>query len=317
MKSLHTHLKSLSKECFKLFKTPKLIFDHFLFSTQRNQLLILDRFYWNDKTSGHHLFLLDVKRKELKELHVPRVTDSDMGFKMVGSCDGLVCVAHYSLDPTSTLFLWNPATGQIKQILEPQNALLPYKVSPNCLIGFYFNHSDNDYQVVRLHSFEDTNNACCWGDSLSNTHAVQVEIYSLQTGLWREIKYSDQHVTVNGVLFWTENSVTVKGTLFWVAMETIGLFSRLERPVGIRKNEVLMATDKQIHSVGGVIALLPEDDLGAEFSYNLFNYEESFVPLHSGNMNVVEANPIEREGFLLYDMLASNVNKLSIEDKNM
>ncbi|RDX79837.1 hypothetical protein CR513_39695, partial [Mucuna pruriens] len=53
-----------------------------------------------------------------------------------------------------------------KRILEPQNALLPYKAPPHCLIGFYFNKSDDDYQVVRVHSFGDTNNACL-DDSLT------------------------------------------------------------------------------------------------------------------------------------------------------
>ncbi|XP_061362597.1 F-box/kelch-repeat protein At3g06240-like [Gastrolobium bilobum] len=358
-----------------------------------NPLLILDRFYWNDKICGQHLFLLDVKTKDLKELHVPRVTDSDMGFKIVGSCNGLVCVTHYSLDPTSTLLLWNPATIQTKRILEAQNPFMPHKVPPNCLIGFYFDYNDFDYHVVRLHSFGDTESSC-WGDSLSRICVVRVEKYSLRTGLWREIECSDPLVRVNGALFWTENFVTVEGALFWVAMEvsekvshemiisfnscndvlskiempgsdkdcsevykkllvykglvavvicsetksmeqclhlwalydkyegvkswtklqTIGMFSRLERPVGIWKNEVLMATNKAIHSVSGIIALLPESDLEAEFSYNVFNYVESFIPLYSGNLMVENAYPIESEGFSLHDMLMKDITMLSIGD---
>lgn len=382
MKSLQTRLKSLSKDLFNFCITPKFFTDHFFGTTKRNQLLILDRFYWkDDKVCGQHLFLLDVKRKVLKELHVPRVTNSDMGFKVVGSCNGLVCVAHYSLDPASTLFLWNPTTGQTKRIMEPQeeDPLLPHKMPPNCLIGFFFNHNESgDYQVVRLHSFWDNTTS---DGSLGKTHnAIRVEKYSLCTGLWRDIKCccDKQYVTVNGRLFWTENSVILKGTLFWVAMEvsekvshemiisfnscnnvvskiempcsakdcaaevykklavykdkvaviicseknsmeqcldlwvfydeyegvecwnkvlTIGRFSRLERPVGTWKNEVLMATKKGIHSVSGIIAMLPEDDdlVGAEYSYNVLSYEESFVPLH----NVEEDYPIESEGFLL------------------
>ncbi|XP_057419558.1 F-box/kelch-repeat protein At3g06240-like [Lotus japonicus] len=371
MKPLHTLFNSLSQECSKLFKAPKFFLDNLLSSTQRNPFLILDRFHWKDNICGQQLFLLDVKRKELKELHIPRVTDSDMGFKVVGSCNGLLCVVHYSLDPNSAIFLWNPATSQTKRVLESENALLPHKVPPNCLIGFYFNYSDNDYQVVRLYSFG-------FDDSLSKINAVQVEKYSLSTGLWREIK-CDQQITVNGCLFWTENTVTVDETLFWGAMEvsekvshemiisfnscnnvvskielpvsakncsevykklavykgfvsviiclesehmeqwlelwgfydkyegvecwnklqTIGMFSRLERPVGVWKNEILMATDKQIHGVSGTIALLPEDDdLEAEFSYNVFNYVESFIPLLGGNMNV-ETDPFESEWILV------------------
>ena len=50
-----------------------------------------------------------------------------------------------------------------------------------------------------------------------------------------------------------------------------------------------------LHSVGGVVAFLQEDDIGAEFYYNSLNYEESFFPLN----DVLEVDHIEKEGFLV------------------
>ncbi|QCD84545.1 uncharacterized protein LOC114178650 [Vigna unguiculata] len=380
MKSLLTRVKSFFSNQFLRF-------------TSRNTLLILDRFHWNGETYDHDLFLLNVKEKKLKPLNVPKVTDSEMGFKMVGSCNGLLCAIHYSLDPNSTIILWNPTTGQTKRIIEPQTALLPYMVPPHCLVGFYFNKSDSDYQVLRVHSFEDTNEEVCLGDSLTKTCAVRVEKYSLREGLWSEIQYCDnQCVSVNGCLFWTENSVTVRETLFWMAMEisekvsnemiisfnacsyvlskiglpplvagdaevhkkltvykdsvaviicletenvaqcldlwvfydkyegvecwcrmhTIEMLLRLERPVGILKDEILMSTDKVIRSVSGTIAFLPEDDVGAEFSYNVFNYVENF--LFDGNVVVEEDDSLENDGLSLLNSFISNIGKLSIED---
>ncbi|CAL0325036.1 unnamed protein product [Lupinus luteus] len=288
--------------------------------------------------------------KELKELNVPMVSDYDMGFKVIGTCNGLFCILHYSFDQYSCLFLWNPTTMQTKLILEPQNsALLPYKVPPNCLIGFYFNQYVNDYEVVRLHSFEDIESACL-DDSLSKVCVVRVEKYSHRSGLWREIECYGPSVTVNGILFWTENCVTLeeKRTLFWIAMEvsekiseevgkiefpykskdcsevykkvavyndslallicsenklmeqcldlwvfhdkyediqcwskviTIGMFSKLEHPVGIWKDEILMATSKVLHCGSRIIALPQENGFMSGFSYNVFNYDESYVPL--------------------------------------
>ncbi|GAU18760.1 hypothetical protein TSUD_80490 [Trifolium subterraneum] len=67
------------------------------------------------------------------------------------------------------------------------------------------------------------------------------------------------------------------GVEYWVKVQTIGMFSPLDRPVGVWKNEVLMATKTRLHSVRGIVALLPEDDIGAEFSYNLLSYEESYA----------------------------------------
>lgn len=360
MKTFQNRFKSFIQ---KVIEAPK----HFLFSTKtKKPLLILDRFYFNtNNVCGHHLFLLDIKTKHLKELHIPRVTNSDMGYKIISSCNGLLCIAHYSLDQYSTLFLWNPTTKQTKRIIEQQRQ--PLLLPPNCLIGFY---ESNGFYVVRFHSFENT----------KTSYAIRGEKYSLSKGVWREIKGCDQNLILKGDLFWTENTVTVKETLFWVAMEvnekvshemiisfnssndaiskiempfnsskdcvevykklavysykgsssvalmicsesksmeqwldlwvlcdeyedieywikvqTLGRFSRLERPVGVWKNQVLMATNKMIHSVGGVVAFLQEDDIGAEFYYNSLNYEESFFPLN----DVLEVDHIEKEGFLV------------------
>ncbi|KAE9610383.1 putative F-box associated interaction domain-containing protein [Lupinus albus] len=199
----------------------KFVSDYSFHSRKRKQLLILDRFYWNGQICCHNLFLVDPKMKDLKELNVPLVSDCDMGFKVISTCNGLVCVLHYSIDQSSCLFLWNPLTMQTKPILEPQNsALLLYKVPPNCLIGFYFNQYVNDYEVVRVHSFEDIESACL-DDYLIKVCVVRVEKYSRRSGLWREIECYGPSVFVNGILFWTENCVTLeeKKTLFWIAME--------------------------------------------------------------------------------------------------
>jgi F-box interacting protein len=363
MKSLQNRFKSFIQ---KVVEVPK----HFLFSTKTKSLLILDRFYFNNNNvCGHHLFLLDLKTKQLKELHIPKVTNSDMGYKIIASCNGLLCISHYSLDQYSTIFLWNPTTKQTKRIFQQPPLILP----PNCLIGFY---ESNDFYVVRFYSCEVTKS-----DSVGKkTYAIRGEKYSLSKGLWREIKGCDQNLILKGHLFWTENTVMVKETLFWIAMEvnenvshemiisfdscndviskiempinsskdcvevykklvvynhkddsslgliiclesknmekwlylwvlcneyegvecwnkvqTIGMFSRLERPVGVWKNEVLMATKRRIHSVGGTVALLPEDDIGAEFSYNLLSYEERFFPLHDPE----EIDYFESGGFLM------------------
>ncbi|KAK7247240.1 hypothetical protein RIF29_42119 [Crotalaria pallida] len=213
--------KGIMRDIFKrlpLMSMLKQFVSEMLHSTKKDQLLILDRIYWNGKICCHNLFLVGANSKEPKELIIPRVTDSDMGFKVIGSCNGLVCVTHYSFDQNSCLFLWNPDTDQTRRINESSNALLPYQVPPNCLLGFYFNHNVNDYEVVRLHSFEDTESECL-DNSLGKTCAVRVEKYSLRSGLWREIECCGPLVTVDGILFWTENFVSLKGTLFWIAME--------------------------------------------------------------------------------------------------
>lgn len=302
--------------------------------------------------------MLQIRNQKLLELNIPNVTDSDMGFKIVGSCNGLICVSNYSSDPSSAIFLWNPATRQIRRILEQSNALLPHKVSPYCLLGVCYNATVDDYEVVRVHSADFDS-----GLSLNGVHTIRVEKYSLRSGLWKKVVYSNFNhgVTVNGALFWVENFVAVKGLMYWIAMEvnerssaefivsfdtennvlrkislplsvnpevykklavykdslavlicseletmehnlelwvlddecngldrwikeqTIGFFSRSDRPMGLWKNEVLKASGEVIHSMSGFKALVLSGELGDGCSYNVFNYAQSLVCVYGGN----------------------------------
>ncbi|KAI4295388.1 hypothetical protein L6164_035438 [Bauhinia variegata] len=365
VKSL-TRFRSVSKEWLNFMKTPKFIADHLRFSAQTNHCLILDRFYWNNCVCGQDFYLLLIQKNMLQKLPVPMVSESDMGAKIVGSCNGLVCVSHYSLDSASTISVWNPATRQIRRIPEPEIIFLPRKFPPYCLLGFCFNADHNAYEIVRIHCFED-GDSICWVNFISKIHVLRVEKFSLGTGLWTQVQYSnfkavypkyDRQVPVYGTLLWTENCVVVHGILFWVAtevsewfnlewivsfdssreilrkiampldfnnypqvhkklavcnesiamlicseterleycmdvwvldhstndglelwrkMQRVGFFSRLERPIGIWKDELVMATGEVIHGVGGFKAELPAVG-GAEYSFNALDYEESLVP---------------------------------------
>ncbi|XP_054778131.1 F-box/kelch-repeat protein At3g23880-like [Prosopis cineraria] len=349
-------LRSGCKPWSNLLRSSSFVLNHLHYHSEKNPLLIIQRFHWNQKSSGLELFLFDIQSKKIREFHVPRVTDSDMGFKIVGSCNGLMCVCHYSHDPSSCLFLWNPATRQIRRIPEYSNALLPHKASPYCLLGFGYNTCDEDYEVIRVYS--------CVG-----THAIRIERYSLNSGFWEEVEYSNHHgATVNGHFLWIENSVTVKRKMFWVAMtayqrfrnefivsydaenkvlrkmsvpdsdnlevskklteykeslgvlvfsesatmdrcldfwvyddknndfdlwikvKTVRLSSTMDRPMGVWKDEIFIASGNVIHAVrSGLGALLPSAQVADDYCYVLLNYAESLVSVNNGgNRNGID-----------------------------
>ncbi|KAK4282294.1 hypothetical protein QN277_013690 [Acacia crassicarpa] len=151
-----------------LLRNSSFILEHLNYHSNKNSLLIIQRFYWDQQRSGLELFLFEIQSKKIQEFHVPRVTDSDMGFNIVGSCNGLICVCHCSHDPSSCVFLWNPTTSQIRRILElSNNALLPHKAPPYCLLGFSYNARVNDYEVVRIyhsHAMEIERKQCAQKD---------------------------------------------------------------------------------------------------------------------------------------------------------
>ncbi|GKA13776.1 F-box domain containing protein [Tanacetum coccineum] len=76
---------------------------------------------------------------------IPFATGGDEVFIVVGSLDGLVCVA---LERTCELVIWNPLTTAYKK-LSMSNAP-PFFRRNRDAIGFYFDSSNNDYKLLQV-----------------------------------------------------------------------------------------------------------------------------------------------------------------------
>lgn len=123
------------------------------------------------------------------------------GFNVVGSCNGLLCLAYMrKKNPRNCLYLWNPATGQLKDIHN-------YKINikfDNCdvSLGFGFDHASSDYKVVRI--VRDRRKG-------APSDVIRVEVYSLNKNAWKEIDV-ELKFTVREDSF----CVCVKGVLYWL-----------------------------------------------------------------------------------------------------
>ncbi|XP_017230347.2 F-box/kelch-repeat protein At3g23880-like [Daucus carota subsp. sativus] len=118
---------------------------------------------------------------------------SERYFRLVGSTNGIVCVANYDFHPDvqefcDPVFLWNPAIRQIK-------ILPPLPVGELYDLGFGYDPVDRDYKVVFV-----ARNPC-----------LSVEVYSANSNVWRKVASpiptalidrfcSTFHVCVNGFL---------------------------------------------------------------------------------------------------------------------
>ncbi|XP_059665006.1 F-box protein At3g07870-like [Cornus florida] len=117
-------------------------------------------------------------------------------FRVSGSCNGLVCLSILPLGPI--IMLWNPATRVFKDLpisplTRPQT--LPMKV----VISFGFDRNANDYKVLRIVY-------CCYPIN-------QVDVYSLSTNSWREIKTDMRYL-----IFESSCSVVLGGRFHWKAV---------------------------------------------------------------------------------------------------
>ncbi|KAI9127171.1 hypothetical protein K1719_001730 [Acacia pycnantha] len=176
----------------KLIRTPSFICDHLRYSsTHQNPSLLLQRRYG--------VWLLDCKM-ELHEVNIAPFFDSSTTFKIVGSCNGLVCV---DVDPDSvfspSLSLWNPATREIRQLPPNRKVLqLPLYTHLFFRVGFGFSPIDNDYKIVVIYFAYPL---------AALSHAVA---YSLSSESWKEVEFGIENVAI------FHGSVNVSGAMFWL-----------------------------------------------------------------------------------------------------
>lgn len=132
--------------------------------------------------------------------------------KLVGSCNGLLFVEiEYGDDDDvsfCSLFLWNPATREVRQVPESKNIC-----SGIPKFGFGFSPVLNDYKIVRIY----TSNIIY----ARNQHKIcvdkgcvhYVEVYSLSKGTWKEVESE----SLNRVRYFGDfQAVISNGTMFWL-----------------------------------------------------------------------------------------------------
>ncbi|XP_028754813.1 putative F-box protein At3g10430 [Neltuma alba] len=189
-------LQSVSKDWKNLIKclinTPSFIEDHLQHSTYRNPFLLLEQYH--RKFCGIRLSVLDCDMRVGKVQKLPSTSiDSLYNFEVLGSSNGLVCVKIENGTNPHPILIWNPATRDIMEV-RPRTAVHSHLIHH---YGFGFSALGNDYKIVRINVFY--------------PFAIKaVEMYSLNSGSWKEINYgnlrgirtSTTNITVNGVMFW-------------------------------------------------------------------------------------------------------------------
>lgn len=94
-------------------------------------------------------------------------------FRIVATCNGLVFVS--SLPNQGIMALWNPSLRKLVTLPKPS---IIHKSCAYCNIGFGIDPITNDYKVIRITYF-------------FSCTVVEVELFELSTGSWRNINASD------------------------------------------------------------------------------------------------------------------------------
>nr|XP_017255538.1 PREDICTED: putative F-box protein At1g32420 [Daucus carota subsp. sativus] len=176
--------KSVSKTWLSLINHPAFLKSQLLHTLETNQTLILSRF---KRYEENRFLLLDTdSRTALVDLNFPYSRDEFSYVptsSLVGSANGIVCVAVDFVDLTTRLYLWNPATRHSKVIPT-------FRDVRNDALGFGYDPVDRDYKVVRV-----------------GAPPSFAEVYSCNTNVWSKVsdpvdvpRNADFDVCVNGFL---------------------------------------------------------------------------------------------------------------------
>uniref|UniRef100_A0A2N9HSX7 F-box domain-containing protein n=1 Tax=Fagus sylvatica TaxID=28930 RepID=A0A2N9HSX7_FAGSY len=178
----------------------------------------------NNNNHHHLLFRLCQDGKEIYALHndddddftehtrfdFPFHAVNDNTFRVVGTCNGLVCLSDdLIVNKVHHFFLWNPCVRKFVKLPYPN---LTYKThgGVSASIGFGFDAKTNDYKVVRMVNLPNPNS----NSKNLRRDRPKVEVYTLSTGEWRMVTAALPPIcTVLGL----QQVAFVNGALHWLA----------------------------------------------------------------------------------------------------
>lgn len=129
-------------------------------------------------------------------------------FRIVGSCNGIVCLSDDLFGELRSLVLWNPSIH--KFITLPLPLIKPQ--SPHMFVlGFGADLTENyGFKLVRL--------VYCKNDDVGYNGPPQIEVYSTRRGIWRRVLGVEiKHCMVE--FMWSQ--AFVNGTVHWIAYDVI------------------------------------------------------------------------------------------------
>ncbi|CAH9067331.1 unnamed protein product [Cuscuta europaea] len=178
-----------------LIKSPSFIASHLDHSSRENLYLISRGKHTVSGTSI--LYFLD-RDMQLRRVQNNPFIDSLKHARIVGSCNGLVCVQTGLPGTFMSLYLWNPA---IREVIQVPKSIPNMDLSYSCSAGFAFSPTVKDYRIVKPYV---TRSDMEYG----------FEAYSVTTNSWKNIGMG----SFKGISPFSD-CITFNGSMFWLASQ--------------------------------------------------------------------------------------------------
>ncbi|CAL5342822.1 unnamed protein product [Camellia sinensis] len=206
---------SVCKSWYSLITSPSFISTHLNRNKQQDPPLLLLRHCSEHPRKEHFSIRHDNPTlDDYAELDFP-FHSVNWYFRIVGSCNGVVCLSDDHMCYVHTIILWNPSIRKSFNLPRP-NVVFQTHGPLMHSIGFGFDSINHDCKVVRFIYVED-------GDGFDIV-PPEVELYSLSRGCWQSI--SD--CGVQSIIPERSPQVYINGAVHWIAYDrkTNGSFRR-------------------------------------------------------------------------------------------
>ncbi|XP_059663322.1 F-box/kelch-repeat protein At3g23880-like isoform X2 [Cornus florida] len=172
---------SVCKSWYSLLINPSFITKHLNLNLNRSPHLRIVRSYSDSNSREHYSVRYDDDQifPEYAKPHFPLKSHCSHYFRIIGVCNGLICLSDDQFTYVNELFLWNPAIRKMMPL--PRVRVTFQSHGPfQHTIGFGFDPLTHDYKVIRIvHLVYD----------FYNPPKTEIDIFSLSTGTWRNISH--------------------------------------------------------------------------------------------------------------------------------
>ncbi|KAL8145653.1 hypothetical protein AgCh_003700 [Apium graveolens] len=203
----------VNKSWYSLITHPKFIINHLNYTNlDQDKKPLLLRFYDRVAKEENYTIRCDDVTFSGKFTGVEFPFKSPFGyFRIVGICNGLVCLLDDLFGDMERVVFWNPAIRKSVDLEMPARPKYPHMF----VLGFGFCPVMNDYKVVRVVYVKDLVK-----DSMFKfTVPPEVQIYSLSAGSWRNVNAGAPSCYM---VEYTWSQVFVFGSVHWVAFRKLG-----------------------------------------------------------------------------------------------
>ncbi|KAK4259347.1 hypothetical protein QN277_005689 [Acacia crassicarpa] len=196
------------KEWKDLLESPSFIAEHARHSAHERPLLLLHEYSF--KRGCLSISLLNHKMETVEVLSIPSIDPFRCNWRIIGSCNGLLCVKVHRDQawPRSFLWLWNPVIKKVREIPLTTNDPMG-----RCEYGFGFCGIVNDYKIVKFYKQKIRKKK-----KDQHFHLIKydrVEVYSLSTGSWKELEFQLRAIEHAEIL---SQAVNTDGTISWLLL---------------------------------------------------------------------------------------------------